>query len=540
MHLSNLFHLSLHIPRCLSLGQASTGLSRGLRLSCLLFVALLINACSDSDDDIGFHKPDPTEATVEFPVSLTGMSEVPSVDTDATGMGLLTLTVDDSVLEGSITVMDMDATEAHIHSAFAGANGDVIIPLEEVSGSPGVWQVPSDTMLNAAETETLLSGGMYVNVHSEAFPSGEIRGQLLPEDVGVLWLNLSGEEEVPAVETEAGGRAAVTVDTTDKSVVVNVRTTGLDNASAAHIHQGFAGVSGDIVVGLTQSIDNVAHWMLEETELTDAQFAALLEGQMYINVHSPENPAGEVRGQILPSDISVHWVALSGENEVPAVSTDAAGRAAVTVDSTDKSVVVHGMTMGLADATAAHIHQAFAGMNGDVVIPLMQSVDNADHWMLEETELTGEQYEALLMGQMYINVHTSANPGGELRGQILPNNLSVHWASLSGENEVPPVTTDASGRAAVTLDTAAIGIVLRATTTGVDDATAAHIHKGAAGVNGPVVFPLSQSDVDPGVWMLAPTELTQELYDALLAGELYVNVHTPAYPGGEIRGQIMP
>lgn len=426
------FDLSLLIPRCLTSRRAggfysgftcrlSTALNCGLRHGLLLFAALLATACSDSDYDNDSPVPEkPSSEVVELPVSLTGTNEVPSVDTAATGMGLLTFTADDSVLEGSVTVMGMEGTSAHIHGAFAGANGDIIIPLEEVSGSPGVWQVPAGTMLNAEQTETLLSGGMYVNVHSEAYPAGEIRGQLLPADIGVLWLDLNGEEEIPAVDTGAEGRAAVTVDTADRSVVVNARTTGLTDASAAHIHHGFA------------------------------------------------------------------------------------------------------------------------GMNGEVVVPLMQSADSVDHWMLTATELTEAQYEALLAGQMYINVHTPANPGGELRGQILPANLSVHWASLSGANEVPPVTTDASGRAAVTLDAAGMEIVLRATTTGVDDATAAHIHQGAAGVNGPVIFPLSQSAVNLGIWTLPPTELTQEQYDALLAGELYVNVHTPAYPGGEIRGQIMP
>jgi hypothetical protein len=110
-------------------------------------------------------------------------------------------------------------------------------------------------------------------------------------------------------------------------------------------------------------------------------------------------------------------------------------------------------------------------------------------------------------------------------------------AYLSGNNEVPPVTTAASGIATVIIDTenGSLGAIpFHLEFSGLSSAqTAAHIHSGSAGVNGPPVITLPLgSPVDTTVAM------TLADYANLAGGNLYVNVHTTNYPGGEIRGQL--
>ena len=108
---------------------------------------------------------------------------------------------------------------------------------------------------------------------------------------------------------------------------------------------------------------------------------------------------------------------------------------------------------------------------------------------------------------------------------------------LSGDAEVPPVTTTASGTAAITVkpDMSVSGNV---TTSGIA-ATMAHIHIGKAGTNGPVVITLTKSG-DNG-WMVPDgSKLSETQYQAYKAGELYVNVHSAEYKPGELRGQLTP
>ncbi|HEX4779820.1 MAG TPA: CHRD domain-containing protein [Usitatibacter sp.] len=107
--------------------------------------------------------------------------------------------------------------------------------------------------------------------------------------------------------------------------------------------------------------------------------------------------------------------------------------------------------------------------------------------------------------------------------------------SLTGANEVPPVTTSASGSGTVTVN-ADHTVVAHIKATGMQ-ATASHIHMGAAGANGPVIVPFTKSG-DNEFSAPAGAKLTDEQYAAFKAGHTYVNVHSDAHKGGEIRAQL--
>ena len=108
-------------------------------------------------------------------------------------------------------------------------------------------------------------------------------------------------------------------------------------------------------------------------------------------------------------------VTLAGDQEVPAVTTAAKGSGTVTIGD-DMSVKGTVTTSGIA-ATAAHIHIAAAGKNGPVIVPMVKSGDNG--WTFAAgAKLTEDQMKAFKAGELYINVHSAANPGGEIRGQL--------------------------------------------------------------------------------------------------------------------------
>lgn len=121
-----------------------------------------------------------------------------------------------------------------------------------------------------------------------------------------------------------------------------------------------------------------------------------------------------------------------------------------------------------------------------------------------------------------------------LAGNVSAEEVKV---KLSGDMEVPPVTTMAMGSGTITVmpDMTVSGSI---TTSGVV-ATAAHIHLGKMGANGPVAVGLVKNG-DNGWMVPAGAKLSEDQYKAFKAGELYVNVHSAAHKGGEIRAQLMP
>ena len=129
--------------------------------------------------------------------------------------------------------------------------------------------------------------------------------------------------------------------------------------------------------------------------------------------------------------------------------------------------------------------------------------------------------------------------GTALSGAMLASALYAAdvKVTLAGDQEVPPVATSAAGSGTITVgdDKSVSGSV---TTTGITG-TMAHIHTAAAGKNGPVAIPLTKSG-DAGWAVAAGTKMTDDQYKAFKAGDLYVNVHSAAHPGGEIRGQLKP
>lgn len=111
-------------------------------------------------------------------------------------------------------------------------------------------------------------------------------------------------------------------------------------------------------------------------------------------------------------------VTLSGANEVPPVSTSASGSGTITVKD-NKSVSGSIKTSGVA-GVAAHIHLGQVGQNGPVLVPLVKGSDGSTWSVPAGATLTDAQYDAYKAGNLYVNVHSAANKGGEIRGQLKP------------------------------------------------------------------------------------------------------------------------
>ena len=120
----------------------------------------------------------------------------------------------------------------------------------------------------------------------------------------------------------------------------------------------------------------------------------------------------------LAQSMGAQTLTLSGASEVPPVTTTATGTAMVTIGA-DKSVKATVTTSGMMP-TASHIHEGAAGANGPVIVPFAKTGDNT-FAAADGAKLTDAQYASYLAGNLYVNVHSAKNPGGEIRAQIKGN-----------------------------------------------------------------------------------------------------------------------
>lgn len=367
------------------------------------------------------------------------------------------------------------------------------------------WFFSEGAALTPGQIVSFDAQGLYFNVHSEANPNGEIRSQIVPSDAAFVTdagnpvidnagnpassntfsALLSGDQEVPATTTNASAYGTIVLDPVAKSISGVLVANGIVG-TAAHIHQGLPGVAGPVVFPLS---GGPTVWTLAATSITDEQIADLRAGTYYLNIHSTAAPAGEIRGRL---NQQLRFAALSGANEVPAVATAASGFGVLALNPTTNQISGFVKTAGIT-GTAAHIHEGAAGVAGGVIVPLTQTATDSGVWVVAPGQLlTAAQVASFNAGNLYFNVHSAANAGGEIRDQIVPATIKIGTADLDGSKEAPPVTTSATGTGIMALNSITGLVSGNVGTTGIV-ATAAHVHEAAAGVVGGVIVPLTMT-----------------------------------------------
>ena len=260
--------------------------------------------------------------------------------------------------------------------------------------------------------------------------------EITATDADTIKVSLSAAQEIPApvgVPSLASGVAEVSVNE-EGVVTATLSVSNLTGpATMAHIHRGFAGETGPILVGLVTA-DGGSTWTVpaDAATLTAEEIQAFNNGELYFNVHTEANAPGEIRGQINAaadaSEVQTVSVALNAAQEIPApndVPSGASGVADVSVDANGVVTATLGVSNLSGVATAAHIHRGFAGSTGPVLVGLVTD-DGGSTWTVpsDAATLTADEIGAFNRGELYFNVHTEANAPGEIRGQIDAGNAT--------------------------------------------------------------------------------------------------------------------
>lgn len=350
------------------------------------------------------------------------------------------------------------------------------------------------------------------------------RGQIL----FVASLDSSGES--PHTNSRAQGTAWLLLSADLSSATYSVTYAQLDTTfTAGHFHVAPPGVSGPVVHPLTFTGNTASGtW----SSIPDSIVRALVQGRLYANVHSRLYPAGEIRGQFTMASSPAFSIALSSDQEVPALGTGATGTGWAAIDTAGK--VQYRVTIaGLSDSlTGSHFHVGPPGVAGRVVHPVSftDSTSQDTAVVLDDSVLV-----RMLKGEVYFNVHSKSHTGGELRGQVTLASDIRFTACADGLWEEPQNrNTIATGAAWARLNQDLSSLAYRVTYNDLDSTfTASHFHVLPSGA---VVHPIdfNNSNTVEASWDNFP----DTLLPALIRGKIYVNVHSAKYPAGEIRGYL--
>jgi hypothetical protein len=307
-----------------------------MRPSHFLVLALLpiAGACDDeSNDPLGLGRGE------RFTATLTGANVRPTPGpTTATAIANLTVREPDVGMTNrsvgyAISVTGLTSvTAAHVHLGGASvANGPLLVTL---------YSNPNDTTISVAQLVTgsfiptgigggvsldslvtlMRSGNAYVDLHGSSSTTPVVRGQITrngeapPLDRFAVTSMTGAKERPTPVTTTATGSS--TFELEGNSIRFEVRVSGIDSVTMAHIHTAVADSAGPIVVTLFNSTTPtgplsgvLANGTFTGTDIEipgigfDSLLTLMRLGRTYVNVHTSDNPAGEIRGQIEPVSV---------------------------------------------------------------------------------------------------------------------------------------------------------------------------------------------------------------------------------------------
>lgn len=256
---------------------------------------------------------------------------------------------------------------------------------------------------------------------------------------------LTPEAEVHDVNSNASGTVYAELHSTKLNVWGKFKNLESDFdktvAGGSHIHLGIAGTNGPIAFTLVPELCQEKQCGVFRREcncftLDQDQIRALLDGKYYVNIHTKNEPAGELRGQFVSKQFDkVLFTELTVANTNPLVTGSGQGAVLAVLDG--NRLEVSGSFSNLSSdvdtsiAGGAHIHFAMPGQNGPVAFILdLDFQGDQRNAVIEPSRntfrLTSEQIRNFKEGNYYVNVHTVANQSGHIRGQLEPLRSHSH------------------------------------------------------------------------------------------------------------------
>jgi hypothetical protein len=450
-----------------------------------------------------------------FVFHLAGDQEAPPVPSPATGGchgafdGTDTL---DLVCVHNVS----GATLMHVHRGAAGVNGPVAFDLgDPTSPVSATW-----TGMTPADVADLVAGDLYINVHTGGRPAGEIRGQLLERTVDFVPFSMDGDQEVPPSGSAATG--SCTADLSADATALQIDCThDVAAPTEAHLHQAPAGEEGPVV----HTFASPASPISEAVPVGPVEVAAFAARHLYVNIHSTDAAEGEIRGQIGTPPAPP----TTGTIHIRKATFPAGGTGFGFTDDVPGSP-------GSSPWTTAASRPSPACLPAPTPSPRTTRAQRPAATPSPTSTATTPTAPATASPAPRPSPSRPARPSpapSRTRRWAAPGSPSSSTSPASRRCRLsrarPPAAAWASSTSPPPRSPWSAPTTWSAP-------PILHVHRGAPGVNGPIAFDLGE----PSSPVLAEwTGMSPGDVADLLAGNLYVNIHTGGRPTGEIRGQIV-
>jgi hypothetical protein len=241
--------------------------------------------------------------------------------------------------------------------------------------------------------------------------------------------NLSGAQVNQPVTTMATGAGGIVLAPASLSITGGFTFSGLAPV-AVELRQaptGNAGGNGSRLIQLVLGADSLSAY-IPPTTLTLSQLASLLAGELYFNVTTAANPAGEIRGAInLQGGVGASLARLDGSQVSPQPTASAAtGSGTLLVDQATGNILVAYITHDVTGPTAAALHtSAPPSTTGLSIVPFANFLTNIDGLGTNlvhpaSTANMNQNLTDFTNSLLYFEIDTAANPSGEIRGNVSP------------------------------------------------------------------------------------------------------------------------
>jgi len=235
-------------------------------------------------------------------------------------------------------------------------------------------------------------------------------------------------------------------------------------------------------------------------------------------------------------------VPMTAKQVVPSSESTKIASASVVADERDNSLTISVDARAFSDVDTVSLHNGFAGTNGSS-IPLVLS-DDPNIWIISGgfSDFSDSQFTNLLAGKYYLELTSTSYPAGEVRGQILTDNLDLAIFDINGASVHLPNSSTLTGVAYATSDNEKSSVTIFAHLSEANIILRSFLFQGSAGINGSILqgSDFKKVPTDPKIWELLQYTLEPEQLTALKEGNLYIGMHSQAFPDipGEIRGQF--